>query len=98
MKIRVEVVYALPARQTVIELELEQGTTLAEALDSLPVRQALGDVVARHPRTGIWGKAAPGNTPLRDRDRVEIYRELAADPKQARRARAIKARAGTRGP
>ena len=37
--------------------------------------------------TGVWGKVRPPHYVLRDGDRIEIYRALKADPKQARRAR-----------
>lgn len=85
--LRIEVVYCPasgPADQT--RLELPAGSTLADAL------QASG-VLARHglagapPPLGIWARVAAPDTLLRDRDRVEVYRPLATDPKQARRQR-----------
>jgi len=48
------------------------------------------------PSVGIWGRAASPDAGLRDGDRVELYRPLAADPQEARRLRARKVRAGAR--
>ena len=84
MKIRVEVVHALADAQTIIEVELEQGARVADALAAACLQGGL----PANPRVGIWGAPASLDTELRDRDRVEIYRELVADPKQARRQRA----------
>jgi putative ubiquitin-RnfH superfamily antitoxin RatB of RatAB toxin-antitoxin module len=87
MSIRVEVVYALANAQTIIELELEEGARVADALAACPLAVEMGEALSFH-HIGIWGKPAKRETELRDRDRVEIYRELVADPKQARRHRA----------
>ena len=90
MKVIVEVVYALPAAQEVVEVELEQGATVEAALNA-------SGILARHPeidlktqRIGVWGRPVTRATEVRDRDRVEIYRALSADPKQARRRRAAR--------
>jgi putative ubiquitin-RnfH superfamily antitoxin RatB of RatAB toxin-antitoxin module len=88
MKVVVQVVYALPGAQEVVEVELEEGAPVEAALHA-------SGIVARHPeidlktqRIGLWGRRVTLTTELRDRDRVEIYRALSADPKQARRRRA----------
>jgi putative ubiquitin-RnfH superfamily antitoxin RatB of RatAB toxin-antitoxin module len=88
MKIRVEVVYALADAQTIIEVELEQGARVADALSASRIAEQLSGGLPANFRLGIWGTPASPETGLRDRDRVEIYRELVADPKQARRQRA----------
>lgn len=88
MKIRVEVVYAFPEAQTIVELELRQGATIAEALTASRLREILPGNSFAGFRIGVWGACVLPDTELRDRDRVEIYRELIADPKQARRQRA----------
>jgi putative ubiquitin-RnfH superfamily antitoxin RatB of RatAB toxin-antitoxin module len=97
MKIRVEVVYALPHAQTIIEMELEQGARVADALAGSSLSQQLpGGSLSGH-RVGVWGTPASPDTELRDSDRVEIYRELVVEPKQARRQRARRQRGtGTR--
>ena len=45
-------------------------------------------------KAGIWGRVQPPQTPLRDQDRVELYRPLRVDPKEARRRRALRQREG----
>jgi len=87
MKIRVEVVYARAHAQAVVTLELEQGARVADALAASGLTDFPGQPPSRH-YIGIWGAPASPDTELSDRDRVEIYRELIADPKQARRQRA----------
>jgi putative ubiquitin-RnfH superfamily antitoxin RatB of RatAB toxin-antitoxin module len=87
MKIRVEVVYALADTQTIIGVELEQGARVADALAASGLAGPTGQSSSVND-IGIWGKPASPDTELRDRDRVEIYRDLVADPKQARRQRA----------
>jgi putative ubiquitin-RnfH superfamily antitoxin RatB of RatAB toxin-antitoxin module len=87
MKIRVEVVYARPDAQKVVPVELEQGARVADALVAAGLTDFPGQTPSRH-HIGIWGTPASPDTELRDRDRVEIYRDLVSDPKQARRQRA----------
>lgn len=88
---RVEVIYATPRHQEVRVVTLEAGATVRDAL-------AVSRMAADHPETaewpagvGIWGRKAELDQRLRDGDRVEIYRPLTADPKDARRMRAQKA-------
>ena len=84
---RVEVVCCpAPGLHDLVKLDLPRGSTLADALNA-------SGVVQRHAlpveglRVGIWCKAKELSTPLRDRDRVEVYRVLTVDPKEARRLR-----------
>ena len=93
MKLRVEIVYALPDSQTIVGLELPEGATVADALAASRLHEILPGKSFAGIRLGVWGAAVLPDTPLRDRDRVEIYRELVAEPKQARRQRARKQRA-----
>lgn len=87
-KISIDVVYALPERQVLRRLRLPKGSRLSDALRSSAL---LGEFPEIDPaRVGIYGKAAGANTVLRDRDRVEIYRPLEADPKEIRRRRAVR--------
>jgi uncharacterized protein len=85
--IQVEVVYC-PAPGVVdrVALTLADGSTVAQALDA-------SGVLARHGlhagsiQVGIWGRIEEPDRPLRDLDRVEVYRPLQCDPKEARRLR-----------
>ena len=87
MKLRVSVVVALPGRQELIELRLEAGATIADALDAANVRNRFPELLGDE-AVGIWSRTRARDTPLRDGDRVEVYRALRADPKAMRRARA----------
>ena len=86
--IEVEVVYALPRTQTVINLQVPAGTTVEEAIARLGVTAKHPEVDWNSVTVGIFGKPTSVATALNDHDRVEIYRPLIADPKQARRRRA----------
>lgn len=92
--LRVEVVYALPAEQVRVEIEVEEGATVAEAIARSHILERFPDLRIDRDSLGIFGKIVTGDTPLRDGDRVEIYRPLVADPKQARLERAKKPATG----
>ncbi len=85
--IRVEVSYCpAPGQVDHVQLQLSPGTTLSQALQASGVLLRHGlDVDAV--RVGVWGRAHAADGLLRDRDRVEIYRPLLVDPKEARRQR-----------
>jgi putative ubiquitin-RnfH superfamily antitoxin RatB of RatAB toxin-antitoxin module len=84
----IEVVYATPAEQVLIALEVPAGTTAGEAVVRSGILQRLPDLDAARLELGVFGRGVPAATVLGDGDRVEIYRPLNADPKQARRRRA----------
>jgi hypothetical protein len=80
--LKVEVVYALPEREERARVAVQRGATVRDVLaKSGLLRFVRGKV-------GIFGNVVPEDTPVADGDRVEIYRPLAVDPKEARRARA----------
>jgi uncharacterized protein len=85
---RIEVVYALPRKQELIVLELAPGSTVQDAIDASGLLRSLPQIEIA--RAGIWGRPVSPDVPLRDRDRVEIYRPLLADPKKVRRERAAR--------
>lgn len=90
--IKVEVAYATPEKQLIIEVEISPGTTMREAaLNSGIDKEFPGLDVAAAPM-GLFGRkvAKPEQEVLREGDRVEIYRPLIIDPKQARLNRAAK--------
>jgi len=85
--LRIEVVYcARPGEVDTTALQMPAGATLADALAASGVLQRHG-LEGAELRTGIWCKPKPPETALRDRDRVELYRPLIVDPKEARRQR-----------
>jgi len=88
--LRVEVVYALPLDEDAVTLSLAAGATAEEAVRASGVLERHPEIDLRHQRIGIHGRVASAGTLLRDGDRVEIYRPLTVDPKEARRRRAFK--------
>lgn len=86
--IKVEVLYALPQEQTLLVVEVPQGTQLAEAVKISGMLEKYPAIDLATNKVGIFGKLSKLDTVLRDRDRIEIYRPLIADPKEIRKKRA----------
>jgi putative ubiquitin-RnfH superfamily antitoxin RatB of RatAB toxin-antitoxin module len=95
--IRIEVAYALPQRQELIALSLPEGSTLQQAVECSGLLEKYPDLVLARAKTGIYGKLSKADTVLRDRDRVEIYRPLIADPKEVRKQRAAEGKVMKKG-
>ncbi len=89
MLIKAEIVYATEDRQELDTLQLSSGTTVAEAIEL----STLGSVFPGEPLdscpTGIWGRRVERTQVVKDGDRIELYRELQKDPRDARRDRAL---------
>jgi hypothetical protein len=88
VQISVQVCYALPDDSFVTTLSLPAGATLEQAVQASGVLQRHASIDLGEQKLGIFGKVKPADTPLRDGDRVEIYRPLQADPMETRRRRA----------
>jgi uncharacterized protein len=92
--LHIEVLYC-PAPSVVdrVALQLPQGSCLQDAVDAsgLCHRHALDAATLK---VGIWGRMQLPQTALRDQDRVELYRPLRVDPKEARRLRYKRAKQG----
>lgn len=86
--IRVEVAYALPYQQAVQPLQLPVGATAEQAIRQSGILDKYPDIDLEKNKIGIFGKTSKLDAILRDKDRVEIYRPLLADPKEIRRKRA----------
>jgi putative ubiquitin-RnfH superfamily antitoxin RatB of RatAB toxin-antitoxin module len=71
-------------------MQVEQGTTIGEAIERSGVLAAFPEIDLATQPVGIYAKKKALDTPLRERDRIEIYRPLVADPKDSRRKRAAK--------
>ncbi len=87
-RIRVTVACALPERAFLRELELPAGSRVADAIETSGIRREWPGIEIRDDRLGIYSRKAAIDTVLSDGDRVEIYRPLRVDPKEARRRRA----------
>ena len=86
--IAVEVVYALPDNQMLKRLDVPEGTTVAQAITISDITTQFPEIDLTKNKFGIFGKLAKAETILHHQDRVEIYRSLIIDPKEARRKRA----------
>lgn len=89
---RVEVAYALPEKQKIVALEVEEGCTVRDAVRCSNINAFFPDVDVETVKVGIFGKSVrnPEEQALKEGERVELYRELLVDPKQARANRAAK--------
>jgi putative ubiquitin-RnfH superfamily antitoxin RatB of RatAB toxin-antitoxin module len=87
-RLRVEVVYCPdPQRADVAELELPAGATVLQALRASGLLERHPGIDLTRQRCGVWGRLGGLDDVLKDGDRVELYRPLAVDPKEARRRR-----------
>jgi uncharacterized protein len=86
--IRAQVVYALPGRAHLIEIQLPPGATVGGAIQASGILDAVPELKAGPLDVGIFGCSCALEDLVKDGDRVEIYRPLQADPKDARRQRA----------
>jgi len=91
----VEVVYALRDRQRVIQVRFAEGMTAIEAVEASGILKDFPDLSAGTLDLGVYGRVVQSTHLLRPGDRVEIYRRLTADPREARRQ--LAAQGKTRG-
>jgi len=87
-EIQVEVAYALPERQVLLPLKLPAGATVEEAIQRSGLLERFPEIDLAQTKVGIFSKLTKLDAVLRDKDRIEIYRPLIADPKEVRRKRA----------
>jgi len=96
-QIHVEVVYALHDRQKVVSVQLPQGASVREAIERSGLLAEFPEIDLARNKFGVWNKLAKADAVLRDKDRVEIYRPLIADPKEVRRQRAAEGKVMKKG-
>lgn len=82
----IELAYGLAEQQALYRFQVADGTTARQAVLHSPILQDFPDADLTAP-IGIFGKIVNDNTVLHEHDRVELYRPLLADPKEARRKR-----------
>ena len=89
-KMHIEVIFALPREQHVINVELPEQSTVEDAIRASKIMEKYPDIDFEVNKTGIFGKPAKRDAVLHPGDRVEIYRPLIGDPKEIRKQRAKK--------
>ncbi|RNE60439.1 RnfH family protein [Vibrio cholerae] len=93
--VHVEVVYALPHEQRVLKLVVEQSATVEEIIRTSGILQMYPEIDLTVNKVGIFSRNVKLDAKVRDKDRIEIYRPLLADPKEIRRKRAEQAKAAS---
>lgn len=93
-RVRVEVAYAAAAEQAVIEVMLPAGSTVEDAIRASGILARFPEIDIMSQSVGIFGERVALTHAVRDGDRIEIYRVLVADPKEARRRRATRGKRG----
>jgi putative ubiquitin-RnfH superfamily antitoxin RatB of RatAB toxin-antitoxin module len=88
--IDIEVAYATPEQQVILALKMPEGTTVEQVINASGLFNHFPDVNWIDMKAGIFGTVCKLDQPVRQGDRVEIYRPLLHDPKEARRQRAAK--------
>jgi uncharacterized protein len=88
--VEVEVVYAKPEEQAIITLAMSEDATVEDAIKASGLLERFPEIVMSELKVGIFGVVCKLDQPIRNVDRIEIYRALLHDPKEARRQRALK--------
>jgi putative ubiquitin-RnfH superfamily antitoxin RatB of RatAB toxin-antitoxin module len=84
-EIVVEVAYARPEEQDIVEVTLVDGATAGQAIETSGILKRCAEIDLGINKIGVFGRPVGLDCPLRNQDRVEIYRPLVADPKEIRR-------------
>jgi putative ubiquitin-RnfH superfamily antitoxin RatB of RatAB toxin-antitoxin module len=87
----IEVAYALPDQQTLIAVTVEAGCTIEAAIDRSGILERHPEINLSQQKIGIFSKVRQLSDVVNEGDRIEIYRGLTIDPKDARRQRAVDA-------
>jgi len=87
-EVNVEIAYALPEEQILIDVSVRSGADIKDAVLKSGVLKLYPNLDVENMQVGIFGKLAKMNYMVRERDRIEIYRPLIADPKEVRRRKA----------
>lgn len=95
--INIEVVYALPDVQTLFMQSFPEGSTVGEAIRLCGILDKYPEIDLAVNRLGIFGRLSRLDEVLHDKDRIEIYRPLIADPKEMRRKRAAQGKTMKKG-
>lgn len=95
--IQVEVVYGRQDRQKVVTVRLNEGASVRDAVERSGLLAEFPEIDLAKNKLGIWNKLSKPDATVRERDRVEIYRALIADPKEVRKQRAAEGKVMKKG-
>jgi putative ubiquitin-RnfH superfamily antitoxin RatB of RatAB toxin-antitoxin module len=88
--VNIEVAYAKPEQQAIVTLQMPEGSTVDAAIQESGVLERFPEIAMSELNAGIFGVVCKPDQPVKEGDRIEIYRALLHDPKEARRQRALK--------
>ena len=91
-KIEVEVVYGVPHKQSLLQLLVDDATSVQAVIEQSGILSQFSEIDLTVHKVGIWNRSAKLTDTVRAYDRIEIYRPLIADPKEVRKLRAEKAK------
>lgn len=87
--VSVEVVLATPEKQALLALNVDAGTSVADVIALSGIEARFPDLRTADMAVGIWGKVVSRDRAVSGGDRIELYRPLEIDPREARRQRAL---------
>ena len=96
--LRIELVYATRQQQELVELVVEVGRTIGQVIATSGLYQLFPDQGLESADVGVWGRPVDRSQCVRDGDRIEIYRSLLMNPREARRLLAEQGRTMSQGP
>jgi putative ubiquitin-RnfH superfamily antitoxin RatB of RatAB toxin-antitoxin module len=85
---KIEVAYALRHKQTLLNIEVDDNASVEDAIQQSNILKKYPEINLKKNKVGIFGRITALDVKLREKDRVEIYRPLIADPKEVRKLRA----------
>ena len=88
--VALEVIYAKPEQLELVTLTMPEGATLEEAIQASGLLEKFPELALSGLNIGVFGVVCKPDQPVKEGDRIEIYRALLHDPKEARRQRALK--------
>ena len=88
-EVAVEVALATPEKQVLLALRVAKGANVADVIAASGIASRFPGLSLDDMPAGIWGKAVARDARVREGDRVELYRPLSTDPREARRRRAL---------
>lgn len=91
-QINIEVVFALPTKQSLLSLKVADGASIEAAIEQSGILAMYPEIDLSKNKVGVWSKNKKLHDTLREGDRIEIYRPLIADPKAVRKRRAEQAK------
>jgi len=96
-RIQVEVIYALPDEQNLLTVDVDDGIEVQQVILESGVLEQHPELDLNAMKVGLFGKMTTLKQKIRDKDRIEIYRPLIADPKEVRKKRAAEGKALKKG-